>query len=128
MTAWQPTWPEQALLIRTSRSSGAGGQHVNRTDSRVEYVLDLTQIPDLPPRVREQLGDTVRVVAQNHRSQLQNRREAFERLVALLREAAIEPTVRVDTNVPRSQKLRRLVDKVRRAAVKAQRGPVRGDD
>ncbi|MBI5611071.1 MAG: aminoacyl-tRNA hydrolase [Deltaproteobacteria bacterium] len=128
MVDWQPNWPDSALTIRTSRSSGAGGQHVNRTDSRVEYVLDLTQIPDLPPRVREQLGDTVRVVSQSHRSQLQNRREALERLLALLAAAAVEPTQRVDTAVPKAQKRRRLADKVRRAAVKSQRGRVRGDE
>lgn len=128
MTHWEPHWPESALTVRTSRSGGAGGQHVNRTDSRVEYVLDLTQIADLPPRVRALLGDTVRVVAQSHRSQLQNRREALERLVALLRHAAIEPTERVDTAVPRAQKRRRLADKVRRASVKAQRSRPRGED
>ncbi len=128
MIDWQPTWPESALTIRTSRSSGAGGQHVNRTDSRVEYVLDLTQIPDLPPRVREQLGDSVRVVAQSHRSQLQNRRDALARLMALLVAAAVEPSQRVDTAVPKAQKRRRLADKVRRAAIKAQRGRVRGEE
>jgi ribosome-associated protein len=125
---WQPQWPDSALTVRTSRSSGAGGQHVNRTDSRVEFILDLTQVPDLPRRVRTVLGDTVRVVAQSHRSQWQNRQDALARQVTLLQHAAIEPTERVDTKVPRSQKRRRLVEKVRRATVKSQRGRVRDDD
>ncbi len=104
-------WPDEALQIRTSRAGGAGGQHVNRTDSKVDLLLDLTQVEGLPPHVLEQLGPTLRVVCQSERSQLQNLREALGKLRQRLAELWVPPAERVATKVPKAQKRRRLTDK-----------------
>ena len=88
------------LRWRFSRSSGPGGQNVNRTDSRVELLFPLAASASLPPALRQramrplaprlQDGQLV-VVAQEHRSQWRNRQAALERLAALLREAIAPP-------------------------------------
>lgn len=104
-------WPEQALLIRTSRASGAGGQHVNKTDSKVDVVLDLTLVQDIPAHVVEMFGGQLRATCQRHRSQPQNLRDALERLRQRLADEWIPPAERVATKVPKAQKRRRLADK-----------------
>lgn len=104
-------WPEEALQIRTSRAGGAGGQHVNRTDSKVDLLLDLTLVEGIPPHVLSLFGPTLRVVCQSERSQLQNLREALEKLRQRLADAWIPPAERVATKVPKAQKRRRLTDK-----------------
>ena len=104
-------WPEEALQIRTSRAGGAGGQHVNRTDSKVDLLLDLKMVEGIPPHVLSLFGPTLRVVCQSERSQLQNLREALEKLRQRLADAWIPPAERVATKVPKAQKRRRLTDK-----------------
>lgn len=104
-------WPDEALQIRTSRAGGAGGQHVNRTDSKVDLLLDLTQVEGIPLHVLEQLGPTLRVVCQSERSQLQNLREALGKIRQRLAELWVPPAERVATKVPKAQKRRRLTDK-----------------
>ena len=117
--------PEAELSWRFSRSSGPGGQGVNTTDSRVELSVDLTRVlPDhLLARATERLGTTtVTVVASEHRSQLQNRQAAAERLVALLREAvAPPPAPRRATRPTRGSKERRLEVKRQRSDLKRSR-------
>src|SRR4051812_6332114 len=76
--------PEEELVIRVSRSSGPGGQHVNTTNSRVEVVFDVAASQALGPRQKarllEKLGPVVRVTASDERSQLRNKEVALQRL------------------------------------------------
>ena len=75
--------PAEAMTWRFSRGTGPGGQGVNTADSRVELVADLTALRAsraVADRVREALGDSVRIVARAERSQLRNRQAALRRL------------------------------------------------
>ena len=115
--------PDSDLTWRFSRASGPGGQGVNTTDSRVELVFDLADSEAFPPTVKERvlqrLGDQVRVVAAEHRSQLRNREAAEERMTALLTEAtAPPPKKRRPTKPTKAAKERRLDEKKRRGETK----------
>lgn len=120
--------PEGELSWRFSRSSGPGGQSVNTTDSRAEVSFDVARSPSLDEhqraraleRLRGRLVDGVlAVVAQDERSQLQNRELAASRLAQLLREAlAPPPPPRRPTKPTRGSKERRLAGKKLRSEVK----------
>jgi ribosome-associated protein len=122
------TVPDAELAERFSRSSGPGGQGVNTTDSRVELSFDLAGSPSVPNHLRDRLlhqlaprlvDGVVTVVAQEHRTQLANRRAARERLAQLLREAAAPPPrKRRPTRPTRASKERRLDEKKRRSETK----------
>ena len=124
--------PVAELEFRASRSSGPGGQGVNTTDSRVELRFDVAGSPSLPPEARERalrrLGprlDTngvLRVVAQNQRSQLANRRAATERFAELLSAALATPPPRRPTRPTAASAARRVEAKRRRSATKRLRG------
>jgi ribosome-associated protein len=119
------------------RASGPGGQNVNKVSSAVRLRFDVRRSPNLPHGVKERLerlagsrmtGEGVLIInAQRHRTQERNRVDALERLVALLREAAIPPVPRRETKVPRGERRRRIEGKRRRSAVKKLRGGV-GDE
>ncbi len=117
--------PDAELSWRFSRSSGPGGQSVNTTDSRVELTVDLTRtLPEhLLARATERLGTTtVTVTASEHRSQLQNREAASERMAALLRSAvAPPPAPRRATKPTWGSKERRLDVKRQRSDLKRTR-------
>jgi ribosome-associated protein len=120
--------PEGELRWRFSRSSGPGGQSVNTTDSRVELSFDVTATgvlsAVLKARALDRLADrlvdgVVTVTASEHRSQLQNRRAAEERLAQLLRDAvAPPPRPRRATRPSRGAVQRRLDTKKRRGETK----------
>jgi ribosome-associated protein len=124
--------PDAELSWRFSRSSGPGGQGVNTTDSRVELTVDLGRVlPEhLLARATERLGSTtVTVVASEHRSQLQNREAAAERMAALLRSAiAPPPAPRRATRPSRASKERRLEVKRQRSDLKRTRRRRPDDD
>ena len=117
--------PDAELAWRFSRSSGPGGQGVNTTDSRVELTVDLERVlPEhLLARALSRLGSTtVTVAASEHRSQLQNRQAAAERMAALIREAIAPPQApRRPTKPSRASKQRRLDVKRQRSELKRSR-------
>jgi ribosome-associated protein len=120
--------PESELSWRFSRSSGPGGQSVNTTDSRAELSFDVARTTALGPvlkaRALERLGDrlvdgVLTVAASEHRSQLQNRRAAEERLTELLVEAIKPPPrPRRATRPSKGAVQRRLDEKKRRGQTK----------
>jgi ribosome-associated protein len=121
--------PAGEIEYRTSRSSGPGGQHAQKSETRVEALLDVEASSALTDaqkrRVAAKLGPVLRAVAQDERSQLRNRQLATERLVEQLREALRVPRPRRKTKPTRASVERRLDDKRRRSELKRMR---RADD
>ena len=117
--------PLAELELRTSRSSGPGGQHANVTASRVEAVFDVgasrTLSDEQKRRVTARCGPLVRASAQDTRSQARNRELALERLQARLAGALRVPRRRRATRPPRAAQRRRVERKRRRGQLKRQR-------
>ena len=113
------------IELRVSRSSGPGGQHANKAETRVEAVFDVEASASLSAaqkrRVVARAGPVLRAVAQDARSQSRNRELAVERLVAKLAEALRVERRRVATRPTRAAEERRLAEKRRRAQVKRTR-------
>ncbi len=116
------TIPVGELDVRFSPSGGPGGQHANRAHTRVEVRFDVAGSPSLGPRQRarllEKLGDEVRVVCDDERSQHRNRTIALERLRARLEGALRIEKPRRPTRPSLGAKRRRLDAKKRRGDVK----------
>ena len=119
--------PISEITLRVSRSSGPGGQHAQKSSTRVEALLDVeasTALTDTQKRrVVARAGPVLRAVAQDERSQSRNRELAVERLVQKLREALAVPRRRVATRPGKAAKERRRDSKQRRARTKALRKP-----
>jgi ribosome-associated protein len=116
--------PLGEIELRASRSSGPGGQHANVTASRIEAVFDVeasSLSKTQKHRIAERAGPRVTAVAQDARSQARNRELALERLAEKLAKALERPKRRRPTRPSRAAKERRLEDKKRRSARKAQR-------
>ena len=113
------------------RASGPGGQNVNKVSSAVQLRFDARRSSSLPNDVAIRLmrlagsrvtkDGVIVILAQEHRDQSRNRAEARERLVELIRQAAVKPTVRRATKVPKSAKRERLESKKRRSGIKTLR-------
>jgi len=118
--------PLSEVLFRTSRSSGPGGQHAQKSETRVEAVFDVESSTALTEaqkrRVVGRAGAVLRAVAQDERSQARNRELALERLVEQLRRALRVERKRVATKPSAAAKERRLQEKKRRAKIKKLRG------
>lgn len=125
-------------LVETfTRAAGPGGQHVNTTDSAVILRFDVAASPNLPEAVKARLAaiagsrmtrEGVLVLrSEGARSQLLNRQEVRERLIALIREALIVPKKRRPTKPTKASQARRVDAKKGRSAVKAGRGKVSFD-
>jgi ribosome-associated protein len=114
--------PEGEIELRTSRSSGPGGQHAQKSETRVEAILDIEASSALSDaqkrRVIGRAGPVLRAVAQDERSQARNKELAIERLVAALREALRVERKRVPTRPTEASRQRRLDEKKRRGEVK----------
>ena len=117
--------PLAEVDFRTSRSSGPGGQHAQKTETRVEALFDVERSEALTEaqkrRVVARAGPTLRAIAQDERSQSRNRELALERLVAQLREALRVPRRRRPTKPSQASVERRLDEKRRRSQLKRQR-------
>lgn len=119
------------LAWRFSTAGGPGGQHANRSNTRVEVVFDVAGSPSLGPRQRARLlgrlGPVVRVVASDRRSQAQNRELALERLRARLAAGLQVEHPRRPTAPSAAARRRRLEAKRRRGELKRRRGNVESD-
>jgi ribosome-associated protein len=124
---------DDAELIESFvRSSGPGGQNVNKVSSAVQLRFDVRGSPSLPNDVAVRLmrlagkrltkDGVIVIIAQTHRHQERNRADARERLFELIRQAAVRPVPRRATTVPKAQKRKRIDGKKHRSAIKSLRG------
>jgi ribosome-associated protein len=123
------TLPLEEIELRFSRSSGPGGQHAQRSETRVEALLDVEASSALTTAQKRRVigrvgGSTIRAVAQDERSQWRNRELAIERLVEALRDALKVPRRRRPTAPTPASRERRLEAKRRRSEVKRLRRPL----
>ena len=132
------TIPLSEIRFRFARSSGPGGQHVNRSATRVELLFDVAGSPSLTETQRERAlkalasyidsDGVLHLVSQTFRSQLRNREEVVERFRTLMHKAMRVPKRRRPTRPSRAARERRLASKRRRSEIKRQRGPATAED
>lgn len=131
-------WITQAIVVdeheieeRFVRSSGPGGQNVNKVSTAVQVRFDVRRSPALPADVRMRLerlagarltrDGMLVITAQRHRTQARNREDALERLIELIRRAAVVPVKRRSTKPTAASRERRIESKKRRAVIKGLR-------
>ena len=125
------------ITERFSKSSGPGGQHINKVDTKVELRFSAMKSPNLSQSVKDRLkviagnkwtqkGEIV-ITAEKYRSQFRNRELAKSKLVSLILKALEKPVYRIKTRPSKLVKVRRSDEKQRRSKIKAMRGRVRDD-
>ena len=131
---------ESEIQLDFIRSSGPGGQNVNKVSSAVQLRFDTSSCPALTEEIRSRLkqisgrrmtaGGILIIEARRYRTQERNRQDAIDRLVALIRRAADEPRPRRRTRPSAAARQRRLTAKKQRAEIKRRRSRVRipGED
>lgn len=123
--------PYHELQISTSRAGGPGGQHVNKTETRVTIRWNVKETSALPEHLKERVlknlasrltvdGDLI-VHNSESRSQTQNKKNALTQLVAIIRKALLVPKKRIKTKVPKKEKAKRLQEKKKRGQLKKER-------
>jgi ribosome-associated protein len=130
--------PDDEIVFEVSTSSGPGGQHVNRVQTRVTLLFDVGESRALGEAdrtlIQERLATRIskagvlRVRSDRHRSQAMNRDDARQRFIEMLSIALKEDAPRKKTRVSRAVKKRRLDEKKRRSKVKKRRGPYLDQD
>jgi ribosome-associated protein len=130
--------PEAALAVRATRSSGPGGQNVNKVASKIELRVDLDRVEGLPEEARTRLRSLAAgrldaegrllVTSQRTRDQHRNLEDAREKVRALVRRALVRPRRRKPTRVSAAAVRARLERKRQRSQKKRARGAVRPDD
>jgi ribosome-associated protein len=123
---------ERELDERFIRASGPGGQNVNKLSSAVQLRFDVRHSPSLPADVRIRLerlagsrltrAGVLVITAQRHRTQERNRQDALNRLVELIRRAAVAPVPRRPTRPTAGSRERRIESKKHRSSIKGLRG------
>jgi ribosome-associated protein len=130
--------PVAELSLRFSRSSGPGGQHVQKSSTRVELLFDVADSPSLTTaqraRVQERLAGYIdsngilHLVAQSERSQLRNREEVIARFEMLMRRSLVRRKRRRPTRPTVASREQRLHEKQRRSRIKQWRSKVRDEE
>lgn len=120
--------PGDEIELRFTTSGGPGGQHANRSATRVEVAWNVMTSAALGPRQRERVLDrlrsrldsngALRMASARHRSQLRNREDVLDRLASVVADALVPPARRVPTSTPVSAKRKRVESKRRRSEVK----------
>jgi len=123
--------PEDELFFTASRSSGSGGQNINKVSTRVTLWFDVLKSPTLSEEEKrlllERLSTRINKVgwlwinAQQTRSQAGNRELALQRFIELVAQTLVRPRLRKKTRIPRKAREERIADKKRRGRVKADR-------
>ena len=129
---------EREIRMVFVRSSGPGGQNVNKVSTAVQLRFDAMNSPSLPEAVRNRLihlagkrisgSGILMIEARRYRTQERNRQDALDRLVALIRKAAERPKTRIKTRPSSGSKKRRVANKLRRSETKRMRRPVEPHD
>jgi ribosome-associated protein len=119
---------EREIEEQFVRASGPGGQNVNKLSTAVQLRFDVRHSPSLPGDVRARLerlagsrltrDGVLVIIAQRHRTQMRNRQDALDRLLDLIRHAAVAPVKRRPTRPTKASRERRIEGKKRRAGIK----------
>lgn len=130
--------PSAEIKERFVRASGPGGQNVNRVATAVQLRFDAARSPSLPDDVRRRLmrlagkrlsrEGVIVIEARRHRTQELNRKDAFERLMALIQKASERPRPRKPTRPTAGSQRRRLENKLRKGRKKSLRRPIQRRD